>query len=92
MTESLKRLAHARERISKRASDPRLLLVPGLADDLRLIGEAFGILETLASCLASIALRKHFGQTDITSAEYETLSALAGEWRSNHLALERSLS
>jgi len=48
-----------RARISKRARDPRLALVPGLADDLTSIGEAFVLLEHQVELLSAGLLAEH---------------------------------
>lgn len=60
-------LSEARARLSSRISDKRLLMVPGLSDDLRAILAAFEELEQRATdleCraanLAAFSLRKHY--------------------------------
>jgi hypothetical protein len=68
-------VARLRTRISKRAADPRLLLVPGLADDLRLIGEAFGTIEQHLSSLSRVVLAREYGYA-MEPADYHVLSAL----------------
>jgi hypothetical protein len=57
---SLNVIAEAQQRLEARANDKRLLLVPGLADDLRLIGEALAQLSSDASLLARVVLQKHY--------------------------------
>jgi hypothetical protein len=71
-------VANVRARILKRASDPRLVFVPGLADDLKLIGEAFGTLEHHVQALARATLAKSFGY-DISPGDYNELVALGRE-------------
>lgn len=78
MIEHLGAVAAVRDRIDKRARDPRLVLVPGLADDLQLIGEAFGSLDTSTKALARIFLSKHYGYS-LSTPEYHFLATLAGE-------------
>lgn len=51
-------IATLRVRIRTRASDPRLVLVPGLADDLRLIGEAFHSIQCNVQLLARLELAR----------------------------------
>lgn len=71
-------VAHLRARILKRAADPRLMLVPGLADDLRMIGEAFGTLEHHIQALARATLAKHFDY-HISPRDYHELVELGRE-------------
>lgn len=78
MIEHLGAVAAVRDRIQKRARDPRLVLVPGLADDLLLIGEAFGSLDISTKVLARIFLSKHYGYS-LSTPEYQFLATLAGE-------------
>ena len=72
----LSAVAQLRSRISKRAADPRLLLVPGLADDLKLIGEAFGTIHQHLASLARVVLAREYGYT-MEPADYHALSALS---------------
>lgn len=67
-----------RRRLSTRARDPRLLLVPGLADDLRAIGEAFDALDGASRLLARVFLSKHYGY-NLSTPEYQSLATIAGE-------------
>lgn len=53
-------LAKARERLAARIRDPKLLMVPGLQDDLRAIVGALDELELRTATLAAFALRKHY--------------------------------
>lgn len=69
-------VARCCDRIRKRAADPRLVLVPGLADDLRLIGEAFVWLEQGQRTIASCVLAKHYGYS-ATKTDYHHLVELA---------------
>lgn len=71
-------IAKVRDRIRKRACDPRLMLVPGLADDLKLIGEAFGAIEHDVQVLARATLAKHFSY-DIPKSDYNDLVELGRE-------------
>lgn len=71
-------VAELRHRLATRARDPRLLLVPGLADDLRAIGEAFESLDGASRLLARVFLSKHYGY-HLSTPEYQSLAALAGE-------------
>jgi hypothetical protein len=64
--------------LNKRASDVRMALVPGLADDLRLIGEALRSLEFGQRSLATSVLAKHFAY-EIPKREYNHLVELARE-------------
>ena len=81
-------LTLVRDRVRKRAADPRLALVPGLADDLKLIGEAFGTLEHATRGIASIVLKKHhLSDAMLERDEWELLTRLAGEkvpWDRGH--------
>jgi hypothetical protein len=53
-------LAKARKRLSSRLADPKVKFMPGLADDLRAIDDAFEHIERSLANLAAFALRKHF--------------------------------
>lgn len=87
MIEHLGAVAACRDRINTRSRDPRLLLVPGLADDLRLIGEAFGALDLNCKVLARIYLSKHYGYS-LSTPEYQFLASLAGEVELGYLSRE----
>lgn len=78
MTDHLGAVAAVRHRIATRARDPRLVLVPGLADDLQAIGEAFASLEQDTKLLARVFLSKHYGYS-LSKPEYQSLAELAGE-------------
>lgn len=69
-------IARCCDRIRKRAVDPRLVLVPGLADDLRLIGEAFVWLEQGQRAIGRAVLAKHYGY-NATKDDYAHLVELA---------------
>jgi hypothetical protein len=71
-------IATLRVRIRTRASDPRLVLVPGLADDLRLIGEAFHSLQQAVQLLARAELART-GNYPLSKVDYHDLVVLAGE-------------
>ena len=71
-------IAQCCARISKRVQDVRLLVVPGLADDLRSIGEAFGILEQQQRLLARAALCVGTG-SDIPRDDFNGLLELSRE-------------
>lgn len=73
-------IATLRTRITKRASDPRLMLVPGLADDLRLIGEAFSVLHQAVQLLGRVELARQ-GNYPLSKADYHDLVCMAGEGR-----------
>lgn len=85
MIEHLGAVAAVRDRINARARDPRLVVVPGLADDLRMIGEAFGSLDLSTKLLARIFLSKHYGYS-LSTPEYQALATLAGEVSLTHFA------
>jgi hypothetical protein len=53
-------LAKARKVLSSRSSDVRLRFVPGLAEDMRALGEAFEEIDRRISVLAAVVLRKHY--------------------------------
>ena len=74
--QSLSACALVRERIKTRARDPRLLLVPGLADDLKSIGEAFGELVAAVECLSRVAIAKHFSH-ELTPHDYKRVREVA---------------
>jgi hypothetical protein len=78
MTEQLGAVAAARDRLTARARDPRLVLLPGLADDLMSIGAALASLESTARALARIFLSKHYGYT-LSTPEYQFLATIAGD-------------
>lgn len=71
-------IATLRTRITKRASDPRLMLVPGLADDLKLIGEAFSVLHQAVQVLARAELARE-GKYPLSKADYHDLVTIGGE-------------
>ena len=87
MIEHLGAVAAVRDRIATRTRDPRLLLVPGLADDLKAIGEAFSALDLNTKVLARIYLSKHYGYT-LSTPEYQFLASLAGEVEPAYLTRE----
>lgn len=69
-------IARLRDRVRKRASDPRLAWVPGLADDLRLIGEAFHCVDHSVQLLARVELARQ-GNYSLHPRDYHELVALA---------------
>lgn len=73
-------LAKARKRLSSRISDPKVMLLPGLADDLRAIDAAFEEIERRTSILAAFALRKHFWPLSIVNkAQLQALTVMGDE-------------
>lgn len=83
MIEHLGAVAAVRDRIARRAGDKRLVVVPGLADDLHAIGEAFSSLELTSKTLARIYLAKHYGY-HLSTPEYQFLATLAGDVGTYH--------
>lgn len=59
-------------RLRKRAADPRLVLVPGLADDLKSIGEAFTALDYRVQLLARAELARQ-GNYALSKIDYHDL-------------------
>lgn len=73
-------LAKARKRLSSRISDPKVMFVPGLADDLRAIDAAFEEIERRTSNLAAFALRKHFWPlSQVNKAQLQALIEMGTE-------------
>lgn len=73
-------IANVCARINQRTRDPRLVLVPGLADDLRSIGEAFITLTRAVQLLARAELARQ-GNYPLSKADYHDLVCMAGESR-----------
>lgn len=71
-------VARACARIRKRATDARLVLVPGLADDLRVIGEAFECLHSGVQLLARVELARQ-GNYPLSKSDYHDLVVISGE-------------
>lgn len=78
MTEQPGAVAIARDRLYARARDPDSSTVPGLADDLVLIGEAFDALDGATRLLARVILSDRYGYA-LSTPEYQALAALAAE-------------
>lgn len=73
-------LAEARKRLSSRLRDSKVMLVPGLADDLRAIEGAFEEIDRRTSNLAAFALRKHFWPlSQVNKAQLQALMAMGAE-------------
>lgn len=53
-------LTQARKQLADRLKDPKVKMLPGLADDLRAIDAAFAHVQLALSNLAAFSLRKHF--------------------------------
>lgn len=70
-------LREARDKLSSRISDPKVRFVPGLADDLKSIANAFAELERRTSMLAAVVLRKHYWPgSPIQKSEVDGLTAM----------------
>jgi hypothetical protein len=78
MTEQPGAVALARDRLYTRARDPASSTVPGLADDLVLIGEAFDALDGATRLLARVILADRYGYA-LSTPEYQGLASLAAE-------------
>lgn len=73
-------LTKARKALASRAEDKRLMLVPGLADDLLSIGEALAELERRVGVVAAVVLRKHYWpNVAIPEAQWRALVEMRGE-------------
>jgi hypothetical protein len=77
MTEQPGAVALARDRLYERARDPRVVDA-GLADDLRMIGEAFDALDGATRLLARVFLSNRYGYV-LSQPEYQALATLAAE-------------
>lgn len=71
-------LTKAREVLSSRLKDKKIMFVPGLAEDLRAIDNAFAEIDVRTRVLASIILRRHYWpESSIKPPHFEKLVALA---------------
>lgn len=72
--------------LRKRSHDPRLLLIPGLSDELIGIAAAFGELREQVHVMARFQLAKHYGY-DVGRSDYDFIVALAKE--GNHVESQK---
>lgn len=75
-------LTKAKDALNKRSRDPRLRMVPGLADDLRAIGDALGELERRIGVLAVVEVHAHHNPTvPLHAAVWKSVSEMSDHAR-----------
>jgi hypothetical protein len=80
----------ARRRLADRMADSRLVLIPGLRDDLKAIDAALGDLDTRTRQLATAVMLKHFGYTVIPDPLCSSLMEICDRNFLNHHGNETS--
>jgi hypothetical protein len=75
--ERLDGLERAKKMLSKRINDPKVMFVPGLKDDLRAILDGFEEIERRVATVASVVVRKHFGESKLDETTWLAVERIA---------------